>query len=122
MINVAGIVNNPKISRDFIIYRKNGEWLNGRFEEKETSLVFHGVISVAKAKELEWIPEGDRVGGELMIHCTEKIFTTRNNELENDIGTSDELLWNDERYKIYSVSPYSDFGFYKAIAMRKDSC
>lgn len=120
MINVNRIVNNPKVSREFIIYRKNGEWINGRFEEKETPVVLRGVISVAKAKELEWIPEGDRVGGELMVHCTEKIFTTRNNE--NDIGTSDELLWNDERYKIYSVSPYSDFGFYKAIAMRKDSC
>lgn len=119
MITVSRVLNNPKVSTDFIIYRKNGEWINGRFAEVENSITFHGTISVAKPKELEWIPEGDRVGGELSIHCTEEIFTTREGDSENEAGTSDELLWNGERYKIYAVNPYGHFGYYSAIAMKK---
>lgn len=115
MINVSRVMNDSRFSQTFSIFRKSGEWEKGRFNETETELKMQGVVSVAKSKDIEMIPEGDRVGGEMAIHTTQEIFVT------NTEGTSDELLWNGERYKIYSVSPYSDYGFYKAIAMRKVS-
>lgn len=121
MINLARVVNNPKVATDFIIYRKKGEWSNGRFEEEEKPLPFHGTITIAKPKEIEMIPEGDRVGGELIIHCSEQMFTTREGDSKESAGTSDEVLWNEERYKIYAVGPRSNYGYYRAIAMRKDS-
>lgn len=113
MINVSRVINDPRFSRSLTIYRKKGAWGRGRFEGVESELNIQGVISVAKAKDVEMIPECDRIGGEMVIHTTQKIFTT------NENGTSDELLWEDERYKIYSVSSYKSYGFYKAIAMRK---
>lgn len=119
MINVSRVINDPRVCQEFNIYRKEGEWDTGDFIEHETQLQMSGIISVAKAKDIEMIPEGDRVGGELAVYSTKKLFTTRKGENE---GTSDELIWNDERYKIYSVSPYCDYGYYKAIAMRKASC
>lgn len=122
MINVSRVINDPRVSQTFIIFRKPGKWKRGRFilQKDEIKINMRGVISVAKPKDIEIIPEGDRVGGELVIYSTQEIFTTRKGE--KDSGTSDELLWHGERYKIYSVSPYVDYGYYKAIAMRKASC
>ncbi|ENK0558917.1 hypothetical protein AB2T19_003769 [Clostridium botulinum] len=121
MINVSRVINDPRVSQTFIIFRKPGKWERGRFipEKDEIEINMRGVISVAKPKDIEIIPEGDRVGGELVIYSTQEIFTTR--KVEKDSGTSDELLWHGERYKIYSVSPYIDYGYYKVIAMRKAS-
>lgn len=124
MIDVSRVLNDPRVSQSFIIFRKSGKWDKGRFVQEEDEINMSGVISVAKPKDIEMIPEGDRVGGELSVYSTQKIFTTRKGDIskQKDSGTSDELLWNEERYKIYSVSPYSDYGYYKAIAMRKASC
>ncbi|NHL37740.1 hypothetical protein FDE95_14250 [Clostridium botulinum] len=124
MIDVSRVLNDPRVSQSFIIFRKSGKWEKGRFVQSENNINMQGVISVAKPKDIEMIPEGDRVGGELAIYSTQEIFTTRKGDTskQKDSGTSDELLWNGERYKIYSVSPYSDYGYYKAIAMRKASC
>lgn len=124
MINVSRVINDPRVSQSFSIFRKKGYWDKGRFAQEEAKINMSGVISVAKPKDIEMIPEGDRVGGELSIYSTQEIFTTRKGDIskEKDSGTSDELLWHGERYKIYSVSPYRDYGYYKAIAMRKASC
>lgn len=113
MINVSRVINNPKVSQLFSIFRKTGDWDKGRFVQVENEIKMQGVISIAKPEDIEMIPESDRVGGEMIIHSTEEIFTT------NDEGTSDELLWNGERYKVHSLGPYKDYGYYKAIAMRK---
>lgn len=116
MINVSRVVNDPRFSQSFKIYRKSGKWSKGRFEQIEREILMHGVITPAKPKEIEMIPEGDRVGGELSVFTTTQLFTTHS--LENDKGTSDELLWMNERYKIYQVNNLSGYGFYSAIAMR----
>lgn len=126
MINVSRIVNDPRFSQSFKVYRKSGVWVRGRFEEDEKEIEMNGVITPAKPKEIEMIPEGDRVGGEIAIHSTNKIYTTHalnnENDEETNEGTSDEIEWQGERYKIYQVSDYSQYGYYYAIGMRLVSC
>lgn len=121
MINLSKVMSDPRISQSFSIFRKSGKYVNGRFIQEEKEIQMHGVIGIASPKDIEAIPEGDRVGGEMLIHTTSEIFVTRKDSNTSKAGTSDELLWRGERYKIYSVSPYADYGFYKAIAMRKES-
>lgn len=116
MINISRIVNDPRFSQSFKVLRKSGEWLKGRFIQNETEINISGVITPAKPKEIEMIPEGDRVGGEISIHTTSKLYVTRS--LEDSEGTSDELEWQGERYKLYQVNDYSQYGYYAAIAMR----
>jgi hypothetical protein len=82
----------------------------------ETEIKMSGTISIASAKQIEFIPEGDRIGGEISIHCVKELFTSRN--APDESGTADELLWHGERYKIYSVNPYSDYGYFSAIGQR----
>lgn len=116
MIDVSRVILNPKFSQVFSVLRQSGDFVRGRMVQSEEELRYRGVIKPAKAQEIEMIPEGDRVGGEIVIYATKKLYVT------NESGTSDEVIWNGEKYKIYSVSPYSDYGYYKAIAIRKESC
>lgn len=123
MINVARAVNDPRFSQNFKVFRKSGEWIKGRFEETEKKISMVGVIAPSKPKEIEMIPEGDRVGGEITIYTTRKLFTThsledKENQDENNEGTSDQIEWQGERYKLYSVNDYSQYGYYQAIGMR----
>lgn len=115
MINVSRAILHPKLSQSIQLFRKSGAWVKGRFEQVENSLTMQGVVSPAKPQDIEMIPEGDRVGGEIAIFTTGEVFVT------SDSGTSDEVSWNGERYKIYAVQPYRDYGYYKSIAVRKDS-
>jgi hypothetical protein len=116
VINVSKVILDPRFSQSFKVFRKSGEWLRGRFEQNETEIIIRGVITPAKPKEIEMIPEGDRVGGEISIHTTSKLYVTRS--LESGEGTSDEVAWQGERYKLYQVNDYSQYGYYSAIAMR----
>ena len=122
MINVSKAINDPRFSQSFKVFRKSGEWIKGRFIEEEKELSFTGVITPSKPKEIEMIPEGDRVGGEITIHTTKKLYTThsiQDEESENDFeGTSDQIEWQGDRYKLYQVNDYSQYGYYSAIGMR----
>lgn len=116
MIDLSSVVTDPRFAKPFPVYRKTGEWIKGRFEQVETEVKMIGTISIASAKQIEFIPEGDRIGGEISIHCAKELFTSRN--APNNSGTADELLWHGERYKIYSVNPYNDYGYFSAIGQR----
>lgn len=116
MIDLSSAVTDPRFAQPFPVYRKNGEWIKGRFEQVENEIKMIGTISIASAKQIEFIPEGDRIGGEIVIHCVKELYTSRN--APNESGTADELLWHGERYKIYSVNPYSDYGYFSAIGQR----
>jgi hypothetical protein len=119
MIDLSSAVIDPRFAQTFPVFRKTGDWEKGRFEETETEIKITGTISIASAKQIEFIPEGDRIGGEIAIHTVEPLFTSR--DKDNTSGTADQILWHDERYKIYAVKPYSDYGYYFAIGQRLDS-
>lgn len=122
MINVSRVINDPRFSESFKVYRKSGEWIRGRFNQEEKEITMNGVITPAKPKEIEMIPEGDRVGGEISIHTTSKLYTTHALDKEDTEGTSDEIEWHGERYKLYSLNDFSQFGYYSAIGIRLVSC
>lgn len=119
MINVSRAINDTRFVQPFTVYRKSGgEWVNGRWEQSENPIQLSGVISIAKEKDLQMIPEGDRIGGAIVIHSTQELFITHK---DGEAGTSDEILWRNERYKLISVNTYADYGYYKAIGIRKVS-
>lgn len=122
MIDLSHVVIDPRFAQSFTVLRTTGEWLpNGEFnisQPEEIKMV--GTISIASAKQIEFIPEGDRVGGEIVIHCVKELYTSRNNDSENSqkSGIADIVVWHKEKYKVLQVSPYSDYGYFSAIAQR----
>lgn len=112
MINVAEIINDPDFSQSFTVCRKTGSWSEGRFVQTEQQLSFRGIVIAANTKDLLQVPEGDRVKGIMAFYSTEPLLVT------NSTGTSDQIIWRGERYRLFQLWPYADYGYYKALGER----
>jgi len=117
MINVGRIVNSRNFAqgKGFTVHRKRGEWEAGRFVQKEMKLTLQGTVTPCNPKDLVQLPEGDRVTGVMCFHSEQQIYTTHNDATK---GTSDEIEWQGERYRVSSTIPYVDFGYWKAFGVR----
>lgn len=112
-MDMSRILHSPVFSQTFTVFRKSGEWQSGRFvtiEEKE--LRVRGVVTPAEPKDLVQVPEGDRVTSVMCFYADQPLHTT------NLTGTSDEILWRGERYRVAAVLPWGDFGYWKALGVR----
>lgn len=118
MINIAELVYDPDFTQDFTVHRKTGSWSAGRFVETESSLTFAGVITPASAKEILQFPEGDRVTGMMKFYSEQEMHVTHNSGTP---GTSDQIEWRGQRYRVINVTPYSDYGYYKAFGVYLES-
>jgi hypothetical protein len=112
MINVAEIIHDPDFCQPYTLYRKTTVLVGGRPRHTEKIIQRNGVITAATTKDLLQVPEGDRVKGIIAVYDTEPLQVT------NETGTSDEILWHDERYRLFQLWPYKDYGYYKALAER----
>lgn len=123
MLDLSSVVIDTRFAQSFKVYRTSGDWVGARFvENKPEEITMVGTISIANAKQIEFIPEGDRVGGEIAIHTVAPLYCSRNvtdNSGNDKPYIADEILWHDENYKIYQVNEYSDYGYYFAIGQRK---
>lgn len=117
MLNVARVILSPAFAQNFTIYRRPGGWVGGKFVRSENpdKITVYGTAVPPNQKELEQIPEGDRVKGAMCFYSTEEVFVTRN---DPDPGTSDEIECRGNMYRIYQVLPMIDFGYYQAIGAR----
>jgi hypothetical protein len=121
MIDLSSVVTDPRFAQTFTVKRFSGKWQAGRFVETPTEIQMVGTISIANAKQIQFIPEGDRIGGEIAIHTTQPLYNSRNGTDVSQGGTSDLVIWHNDEYKIYQVNEYSDYGYYFAIGQRKAS-
>jgi hypothetical protein len=116
MIDVSEVVNDPDLAQEFTILRSSGSYLNGVFQSSTTPIQGFGVVTVATAREIEMVPEGDRVTGMMSFHSNQPILGTRANG--GATGASDILLWHGEKYRVLAIWNWSDYGYYDAIASR----
>lgn len=114
-LNVAKVLSNSQFKDSFTVYRKTGNWIAGRFKETEDPIIFSGVVTAPGTKDLIQVPEGDRTSEIMCFHSTNELFVTHNDVSSK--GTSDEIEWNNKRYRIYQVKNWNKFGFYKAIGI-----
>ena len=123
MIDVSEVITDPDLAQSYTVLRSTGSFVKGLWtEDTPTSITMTGVITVANDRELDQIPEGDRIKGAMVFHSTQVLYTTRvgTNESRKATrsGISDKIVWRGEQYKVLNVSPYIDYGFYKAIGER----
>jgi hypothetical protein len=120
IINVSRIIKSPKFAQEYSVFRKSGAWVNHRWVPSETEIKIIGVVTAPNAKEILQIPEGDRITGVMCFHSTQELFTSR--VTENGSGTSDEIVWRGNRYRVSQVMPWADFGYWKAFGVRMEGC
>lgn len=121
MINVGRIINSRNFSQPngFTVYRTTGEWVRGRFvSNPEKTLILSGTVTVANENDLEQFPEADRVKGMMCFYSQQAMYITRGESDEEDAGISDEIEWRGDRFRVVSVAPWQDFGYYKAFGIR----
>lgn len=114
MINVGRVLNNPRFSQSFTVYRKSGSWVAGRWNGTESAITMNGVIIQASETDLEMVPEGDKQKGNIAVYAISPLYQTTAQ------GTSDEIEWRGNRYRVMPLTPYADYGYYKAIATKMD--
>lgn len=118
MLDLSQIVMDPDFAQSFTVYREGGSFVSGRWTATETPIQMTGTVTVAKPNELSQVSEADRVTGVMAFYSTQPIYTTRSDSSKAVEGTSDQIVWNGERYRVSMVAPWKDFGYYKALAVR----
>jgi len=117
-VDLSRVVNNSRIAENWVIQRGTaGQFAAGGWQESRTSIPAYGIVSVADAKTLDQLPEGDRVREAMIFHSTTQMFVT--NAANNQ--TSDLIQWNNDQYRVIKVADYATRGFWWAIAGRIDS-
>ena len=119
MINVSELIHDPDFAQNFQVIRRPGKWSEGKWViENPQQFNLHGVITVASARDINMVPEGERIKGMMSFYSTEPLYTTRVENSTAPSQISDELLWRGEKYKIIKINPHIDWGFYQALAVR----
>lgn len=127
MINVSRVLRSPRLSQLLTVYRSKGYFgLGGWIEEVLSPPYFQtrGVAWPSSAKEIEQVPEADRVKGMHTFATVDNLYVTREGNEENldddddDSGLSDQVEWRGDRYKIIQILNYQDYGYCLSIGVR----
>ena len=110
MINVKELIHDPDFCETFTLRHKTGVWVDGLFQTTATDTSVTGVVRPATGKELELLPEGDRMKDTKVFYTWEKV------QVAEDENASDEFLWKGSRYKALQVKDWSSHGFYETMA------
>jgi hypothetical protein len=121
MINLASIVSDPDFAQALTVTRSNGgSWQLGNWINNTESINWFGIVQPSTPEELEQVPEGDRVKGAMSFHSEQVIYETHTDgPTDPNAGISDLITWQNQIYRIVKVFPWEDFGYYKAIGVRK---
>lgn len=113
------VITGSKLnSHSLKIYRSSGSFVGGRWTEDIQSPPYfelRGVAYPSSEKELNQVPEGDRIKGAMTFITPEELYVTRNS---GDQGLSDKIEWHDEIYKIVATLNWTDHGSFTSIAIR----
>lgn len=113
-IDLSDVVSSNDFAEPFTIRRSSGSFVAGGWSQTTTDIAALGVVSIARDKDLDSLPEGDKVKEAIVVHSTQEMMLTN---LANS-RTSDLLIWMGQSYRVLSVANYSNRGYYKAIAER----
>lgn len=118
MVNVGKVIRSKRLGCQRItVKRYAASWRDGAYcRDDDNPIVLHvaALVTVAQPKDLQVLPEGDRVTGAM------KFLTNVELHVTSGAAISDELEWRGARYKILTVTPDVDYGFYRSIGTRLD--
>ena len=79
MISVQEVIQDPDFTapQPFVILRSTGQFVAGKFQSVTTPLQQFGPVQQASNKEIQMLPEADRVGSIRAFWCTVPVYLTR---------------------------------------------
>lgn len=120
-MDLSDVCNDPDEAENFTVLRsQGGAFQSGKWTEPPPqTLNYYGTVSIASAKEVEALPEADRVHESIVINCELPLYVTRAaGEGTTGAGTSDVVVWNVDKYRIVKVHNYASRGYWWSIAVR----
>jgi hypothetical protein len=120
--SLAELTYDPDLAQAVAITRTPVQFVAGGLAKKPFQVQAFGILTVASSKQLQMIPEGDRLSGSISLISETRIYTTHADMSDPQYpgGISDKVFWNGRTYSVESVSPWVDFGFWQAILLRID--
>ena len=117
-IDLSEVVNSEDLAaEEYTILRGPGRWLNGVWQSNAMPMPGFGSVTLANARDLEMIPEGDVVHGAMVFHSETPLYGTHGDSTRSG-ASSDVILWNNLYWRVLTVVPYGKFGFFRAVATR----
>lgn len=118
--SMAEIVNDPDFAQFLpgAIARDAGQFVLGKWKSSTTFVDFFGIVEPAKSKDVDQVPEGDRIEGAIAFYSSSPLYETHAGQTNVPDGISDVITWHNQPYRLLKVFPWSDFGYYKAIGVR----
>ncbi len=120
MIDLSEILYDPDLSQQFTVHRRqNGRWVDANWVEDEVILTFTGVVVPANSKEIMQLPEGDRSTAVMVFYSDQEMYVTRSADPGEGFGqgTSDQVEWRQDRYRVVKTNQFGDYGYYAAYAV-----
>jgi len=123
MINIAEMMYDPDFSQGYTVHRKTVIWTAGKPIETTVDYDYIGVVVASDFKEIQQVPEADRVSGMMSFYSTgqfflSRTFDTQGYDSDKKDGTSDQIEWRGNKYKVIQVLPFVDYGYWECIAAR----
>lgn len=122
MIDVSEVILDPDFKPGSVtVTRRMGEWNTGRFETVDSVFTLNGAtVNPMKTEDIVKLPNGDTITGAILIHSFQPVYTTKLTLQSGEDGNlSDEITWKGKKWDVISVEDYSEYGYYKAIGVRK---
>lgn len=116
-LNVNKVLRNPRFRSSVTVWRRTSEIDDyGRTQTTETSETLSAVVQPAVERDLERLPEGDRIAGTL------KIYTETPLNVRTSSRLPDEVEWLGVRHVVKSCDAWMyGLGFYVALAVPQDA-
>jgi hypothetical protein len=118
LLDVSDVLLSPEFMQPIKVYRKyNGRWEMGKFIQDECTLILDMLVSPVNEREINMIPEGDSIKDAKTFHCLSPLYLTQDDKDSGKTGNSDILEWKGSKYKLVSMSDFSDYGYYKPFGV-----
>jgi hypothetical protein len=116
MINVSEIITDPDLCQAFTVNRQSGQFGAGGWVPGAVTVIpMTGIAYPATEKEIKQVPEGDRATEAFAFYSTQELFVTHNDGVP---GTSDQIVYQGDTYRLYADKNWSAAGYWKAIGVR----
>lgn len=112
--DISDILHDPDFETEFVLEIKRTErHENGRLIESTDRQSKFGVIQPASLKETQYLDEGDRNKQSINIWSDEYLSAVDN--ICPQLG--DIVEWHCRRYRVVAVKDWSEYGYWKALAV-----
>lgn len=114
-IDLGDIAQSPEFSSDYIVKRQTVNFIDGEPVLTEDEINLYGTVTTASTKDVELTEFSDRSLGMLKFYAKNFIFLTSSETNQ----VTDEIIFQNETYKVVKTGEYQMFGYNYAIGLRQ---